>query len=187
MILAFLGLSHCGYNWGRSTRELPGGHKTVYVELFENQSRHLGLETVFAQSLTRELERSGFAHVASKDSAELIIQGNVVTVDFKGRGSDPNFKSKDFSNGTSTTYSASFFTDYRMTISVNLRVIRSRDKQLIWQTNVRGQRAFQSARLKRQGIRSSNVLYNEARKKQTIRLIAQEMMSDAFDRMTENF
>ncbi len=191
-LLVLLGLSHCGYNWGHQTRDLPGGHKTVYVELFDNPTKELGLEADFAHALTQELERSGFAIVTNRDSAELIIKGDILSVDIVGKGSDPNFVSKDFSGNTiatrtATPYSASFFTAYSINIAVNLRAVRSRDKQLVWQSTFSGSEAFQSARLKRQGVRSSNVLYNEARKKQTIKLIAQQMMSDAFDRLTENF
>lgn len=191
-VFLLFGLCQCGYNWGHGSRELPGGHKTVYIELFQNPTQELGLELQFAKALTQELERSGFALVSKKDVAELIIQGDVINAEVRGGLSNPKFEAKDYSGNSAATrssieYSASYFTSSSIRISVNLRAIRSRDKQLIWQTTVSGADSFQSARLKLQGIRSSNVLYNEARKKETIKLIAERMMSDAFDRMTENF
>lgn len=192
LISLLFGLCQCGYNWGHHTRELPGGHKTVYVEMFDNQTKEVGLEAQLTHSLIQELERSGFALVTSKHNAEIIIQGSVLSAAVIGSGSSPNFVAKNFSSATpsertSTNYTASFFTSYSVTIVANLKAVRSRDEQTIWQTSVRGLKSFQGARLKKQGVRSSNVLYNQARKKQTIKLIAREMMSDAFDRLTENF
>ncbi len=192
-LVSLLSLCQCGYNWGHQTRELPGGHKTVYVEMFENTTQQVGVEIQMVRALTQELLRSGFVIVTTKDSAEVIIKGQVLSVEVIGGGSDPtSFVAKDFSPAakaerTAVDYSASFFSIYTVRISANLRAIRSRDKHLIWQTNVSGFNTFESARLKRQGERSSNVLYNEARKKQTIKLIAIDMMSNAYDRLTENF
>lgn len=193
ILWAFLfGLSQCGYNWGHQTRKLPGGHRSVYVEMFENQTSEVGLESNFTQALMNELERSGFAIVTSKDQAELILQGNVLNAQVIGGYADPsNFYEKNYTttdpSQKSKIYTASFFYSYTVTLSANLKAIRSRDKQVIWQTNVNGSKDFQSSRLKRQGVRSSNVLYNQARKKETIKLVTKEMMSDAFDRLTENF
>lgn len=192
--ILFFGLTHCGYNWGHSTRELPGGHKTIYVEIFENQTQEPGVEHNFTQALIKELERSGFAIVTTKDQAELVVQGSIISLSHSGGGSDRNFESKDFSrapNGaitsTSNKYRASFYTSYNLKVVTNLQVYRSRDKQLIWQTALTGGRAYNGALLLKQGVRSSNVLYNQSRKKQTIALIAEDMMGEAFDQLTENF
>ncbi len=190
--LTLLSLCHCGYNWGHQTRELPGGHKTVYVELFKNPTKELGLELYFAKAITQELERSGFAIVTDESIAELVIKGDILSADVVGAASSPNFNSIDYSGTTPATrenipYSASFWTSYTVNLAVNLRAVRSRDKHLVWQSTISDSDSFQSSRLRRQGLRSSNVLYNEARKKQTIKLLAKEMMTDAFDRLTENF
>ncbi len=158
--------------------------------MFENNTQELGLESHFSQALIQELERSGFAIVTSREMAELVVKGSIVAASVVGSGSDPTFRAKDFSDPTektTTNFSASFFPTYTFTATANVKAIRSRDKQLVWQTNVSGSQTYQSARLKRQGVRSSNVLYNQARKKETIKLVAKQMMSDAFDRMTENF
>jgi len=192
LLSLLLSLCQCGYNWGHQTRELPGGHKTVYVEMFENQTSEVGLEAQFTNALIQELERSKFALVTSKYMAEVVISGSILSATVVGSGSDVNFVAKDFSSATptqrtSTAYTASYFSTYGMSVVTNLKVTRSRDKQLIWQSSVTGRKSFQAALLKKQGVRSSNVLYNQARKKQTIKLIAKEMMSDAFDRLTENF
>ena len=186
-ILALLGLSHCGYNWGHSTRDLPGGHKTVFVEIFENISSEPGVEHMFTQALTRELARSGFAIVTSKDTAELIIKGNIIALDVAGGGATKGLVANDFQNNVSSQFDAFFFTLQNIGITTNIKVYRSRDEQLIWQTAVKGQDVALGSLLRRQGVRSSNVLYNQSRKKQTIKLIAQRMMNEAFDRMTEKF
>ena len=192
LILFLFSLSHCGYNWGHETRELPGGHKTVYVEMFKNQTKELGLESQFQKALANELQRSGFAIVTNRNQAEVIIKGDVLAASVMGTASESSFKSRDFSNSdptlrTTRNFQAPFFITYNLKMMANVRAIRSRDKQLIWQSTLSGSQTFQSARLRAEGLRSSNVLYNEARKKETIKLVAKEMMSDAFDRLTENF
>lgn len=190
--LFFLGLSHCAYKWGNTDRSLPGGHKTVFVEIFENQTQEPGIEHNFTQALVRELERSGFAVVTTKGQAELVLIGSIISLSHDGGGSDRTFESKDYSNPdpaqrTSKKYAATYFVNYNLTVVTNLQAVRSRDKQMIWQTALHGADSYRGALLFRQGIRNSNVLYNQSRKKQTIKLIAEDMMSEAFDRLTENF
>jgi hypothetical protein len=190
--IALLSLCQCGYNWGHSTRQLPDGYKTVFIEMFQNQSQLVGLEAQFSRALTQLFQRSGFAVVENKEAAELIIQGDIFNAEVVGGASIPSFVAKNYSSPdvtqrTSTRYQAPFFSSYTVRVSVNIKAIRSRDKQLIWQTTQTGAETFQGSRLKRQGLRSSNVLYNQARKKETVKTIARDMMNDVFDRLTENF
>lgn len=186
-VLLFTHLTSCGYNWGHTSRQLPEGARTVFVEIFKNLTVEPGVEHNFTQSLTQELERSGFAVVSSKDAAELVIKGQLVNINQQGSGSRPGFYNQDFTSGTTQAYTASFNTFYYLTVTANISAYRSRDKQLVWQTSITGGQLYRGANLKTQGIRSSNVLYNQSRKKQTMKLIAKTMMGEAFDRLTENF
>ncbi len=192
LMLILLFLAQCGYNWGHSNRSLPGGHKTVFVEMFNNQTQTAGIEAFFTDALKMELERSGFVIVTTKEKAELILEGDIIIVDNKGISTINSFQAKDFSNAdpiqrTSTKFQASMFNGYSVQVVTNLKAIRTRDDQSIWQTSLKGQQNYLGARLLKQGVRSSNVLYNHSRKKQTIKLIAKDMMNEAFDRLTENF
>lgn len=185
--LLLLSLCQCGYNWGHGKRTLPGGHKTVFVEIFENNTKEVGAEFAFTNALSKELERSGFVIVTTKNQAEVIIQGTILEVLNVDSASQPDFFAVDYQNMSAQGYSASFFTNYSMVVASNLKAVRSRDEQVIWQTNLRGQKDYRGSLLKKQGIRSSNVLYNQSRRKQTMALIAEDMMREAFDRLTENF
>ena len=186
-----LSLSNCSYNWGHSTRQLPGGHRTIFVEIFKNSpdpaSNLVGIEHYFTQALRQEFARSGFAVVTSKNLAEVIVSGQIVSLGLQGGGAVGGFISTDYSNGTSQLYNAQLFTLGLANIVANLKLKRARDDKLIWQTSITGEDVYLDSLLKRQGVRSSNVLYNHSRKKQTVQLMAQAMMNEAFDRMTENF
>lgn len=195
--LLLLSLSSCGYNWGHKGRQLPGGHKTVYIETFKNRSEDVGAEAAFTKALMRELERSGFAIVTSKNAAELMITGEIISTNVVSAGSEPGFVSQNYVSDTDTVqdetlnthtnYNASFFTIFILSATANIRAVRLRDQQVLWRTNISGSRTYRGSRLKKQGLRSSNVLYNHSRRKQTMELIANNMMSEAFDRLTENF
>ena len=155
--------------------------------MFENQSQEVGAETYFTQALINELQRSGFIIVTDKSSAEVVINGTILGVLNTGAGSFSTFYKTDHIAKKSAPYSASMFTEYLLTVSANIRANRTRDDKMIWQTFLRNQKNYRGPRLKKDGLRSSNPLYNQSTKKQTIKLIANEMMSEAFDRLTENF
>ncbi|MEM7646243.1 MAG: LptE family protein [Pseudomonadota bacterium] len=175
-------MCQCAYQWGHGGREIPGGYKTVHVKMFNNRSNEVGAETGFTQAFLQELERSGFITVTAEHSAEIIIQGTVVSITTQGGGIK-----QQFFDESGSIYNAPYFTTYNVIIATNLRAIRASDEKIVWQTNIRRKRDFRGGLLTKQGIRSSNVLYNHSRKKETIKLIAQDMMREAFDRLTENF
>ncbi|MCB0378988.1 MAG: LptE family protein [Bdellovibrionales bacterium] len=183
-----LSLCQCGYNWGRGERKLPGEHHTVFVAMFENRSTAVGAEADFTQAMIQELERSGFAVVAKKEAAEIIISGTIINVGVSGRASIGTFSSVDNLNKTAhSNFDASMFLDFVLSVDANILVTRTKDDKMIWQTFISRQRPYQGPRLKKDGLRSSNPLYNQSAKKNAVRLIAKDMMAEAFDRMTENF
>ena len=69
----------------------------------------------------------------------------------------------------------------------SLKLVTAADNKRVWQTTLRGQQDYRGPLLKNFGVRSSNPLYNQSAREQTLSLIAKDMMNDAFDRMTENF
>lgn len=183
-----ISLSSCAYHFGHGNRSLPGGHKTVYVEIFENKSKEVGAEASFTQALNKELVRSGFSVVTSPNMAELVLKGSILRVTNYDGGQIQNFYAEDHANKTAPVkLPATYFTSYAMSVMTNLKAVRSRDQKVIWQANLAGYKNYLGASLTKQGIRSSNVLYNQSRRKQTMKLIAQELMQEAFDRLTEKF
>jgi hypothetical protein len=159
----------------------------VYIQMFENRSAEVGAEASFTQALTRELQRSGFAIVSTKEAADLVLSGTILNVFSVDGAPITRFFEEDHAAGTSRRFEATLFRQFNLSVQASLKATRSRDDQVIWQTNLRGQKSYRGAEVTRQGARSSNVLYNQSRRAQTVKLIAQEMMEEAFDRLTENF
>lgn len=182
-----LGFSACSYKLGHEDRSIPGGHKTVFVNMFENQSQEVGAEAFFTNALINELQRSGFILVTEKDSAEVVIDGLILNVQNSGSVSIPTFYEVDHLNNQAKSFRASMFTEYLLSVSANLKVKRTRDSKVIWQTYLKSQKGYRGPLLKKDGLRSSNPLYNQSTKTQTMKLLAKEMMEEAFDRLTENF
>ena len=187
LLATLLSLPSCAYQLGHSTRSLPEGHKTVFIEMFKNSSPELGAEASFTQALIHELQRSGFAVVTSKDAADLIIEGTLINIFSNDSSPISRFFTADHGAGTSRPYNATLFRSFDLNVQADLKAIRARDQKLIWQTSLNGRKTYRGSELTKQGVRSSNVLYNQSRRAQTIKLIAQEMMQEAFDRFTETF
>ena len=190
--LAALCLCSCAYNIGHANRTLPGGHKTVFVNMFENTSQEVGAEGLFTQALINQLQRSGFITVTDKNAAEIIIDGTILDVLNSGGASFSTFYKTKHPTPTDSTsaaqaYTASMFTEYLLSVSANIQAKRTRDNKVIWQTFLNNQENYQGPKLRKDGLRSSNALYNQSAKKQTMKLIAKDMMREAFDRLTENF
>lgn len=180
-------LTSCGYNWGPGNRSLPGGHKNVFVEIFKNSTDEIGAEFSFTQALKRELEQSGFVNITPKDRADLIITGHIINVTSLDSGSQPTFFKVNYETRQAQPYRAPLFTIYKMQVRTNIKVIQADNKKVLWQTLVKGEKTYRGSQLTQQGIRSSNVLYNESRRKKTMKTIAKGMMEEAFDLLVENF
>ena len=180
-LLFLLASSSCAYNWGHGSRSLPKGYKSVFVEIFDNRTQEVGLEIDFTNALIKEIERSCIAIVTDKNSAELIISGTILSVTYTGSASSTGV---DAFPDNST---ASLFTNYVFRAMASLKARRSSDDEVIWSTNVDGTTNYQSSNLTQAGLRSSNPLYNQSSRKRTTKLVAKDMMTEAFDRLTETF
>jgi len=181
-VLLFLGVQSCGYNWGHYNRALPEGYKTVFVDVFDNKSQEPVAEILFTNAIIKELQRSGFVLVRDKSRAEVVLKGTVMTVAFAGLNSTTSF-----SDAQNQAFRSSLFTQYQVNIASNLKLYRAIDNKMLWQTTVRGGKTYFGPRLTNAGLRSSNPLYNQSARKRTMKVVAQEMMNEAFDRMTETF
>lgn len=173
--------SSCAYNWGHGSRALPNGYKSVFVEIFDNRTQEVGVEIDFTNALIKEIERSGFAVVTDKSSAELILSGTILSVTYTGSASSTG------SDAFPDNPTASLFKNYVFRAMTSLKARRSSDDKVIWSTNVDGSTSYQSSNLTQAGLRASNPLYNQSSRKQTAKLVAKDMMTEAFDRLTETF
>lgn len=179
----------CAYNVGLTDRSLPGGYKQVAVPIFKNRTEDVGIEAAFTNAMIRRLNRSQGAQVTNKETAPLVMEGTILKVEttrgagVAGHGLDFTVKSEiprlpDKSVLTS---------EYRLVVSANIRLRRKSDDKIIWESNFSNERVYSAPRIGTPVVNSANALYNHSARVDTLGFLAEEMMSEAHDRMTENF
>lgn len=183
-ILMMLATSSCAYNLGYEGRGLPGGYDRVAIPIFENQTEHVGIEVYFTNSLVREFERARIARVTSSEEAPLILEGVITTVGIDRTGLIAGGQGSGIQNLPSD---AVLSTEYRLLISAVLLLRRKSDRQVLWQGGFQKEGVYSAPRIGSAGLNSANANYNKSVREQRISQIAEEMMEEAHDRMTENF
>ena len=183
LIFCSLFTTHCGYYWGHGNRSLPQGYKTIFIEVFENRSNEAGAEMLFTRALTEEFRRSGFIQVTTRERADVVLKGVLLSINYHGQTLTKEFKDQE----GNTIPSARLFADYNINVMASLQLVKTLDKKRIWQDTLRGLKSYRPSQIKSFGVRSSNPLYNQSSKELTLNLVAKDMMNDAFSRMTENF
>lgn len=182
----------CSYQWGYRGRAVPGGYKQVAIPIFKNRTPQVGLETDFTDSLVREFERSQVARVTSKSLAPVRIDGVIEKLEIingagiAGPAATPN------AVPTSTPANplpsdAVLITQYSLKVRLKLQVRRQSDEKVLWEGAFEDQMNYQAPRIGEPIVNSADATYNESARRQTLSALADEMMSDAHDRMTENF
>jgi len=74
-----------------------------------------------------------------------------------------------------------------MTIDVKIQMIRRADDKIIWQSEFSDFLLYGGAQLKLEGVNPSNTIYNQSAVKSNINELANIMMAEAHNRLTENF
>ncbi len=64
----------CGYRF-TGGGELPGGIKSICIDLFENRTSETGLENVISNDLNYEVTRNGRVSLKDRDSADAVLSG----------------------------------------------------------------------------------------------------------------
>jgi outer membrane lipopolysaccharide assembly protein LptE/RlpB len=72
-------VSGCGYRFvgGGS---FPGGIKAVFVEILENKTAEVGIESTFTNDLIYEITRTGDVRLVSRDRADGILSGVITQI-----------------------------------------------------------------------------------------------------------
>ena len=119
--LSFPFLSGCGYT---QKTVLPTDIKTVYVETVKNTipidqifAYHPGLEMSITKAIIRRLNKDGNVRVVNREDADAILQTNMVRFDQGGL----RFTSLESVEA------------YRLTITVDMRLVNAKNEQIIWQ------------------------------------------------------
>lgn len=173
----------CAYRFGFSERTLPGGYTQVAIPVFKNLTQEVGAEMPFTDALVRRFARSKVARVSDKDSSPLTLEGTVENISILDGSKVTNQP-----GGLTTLPSSTVLTtEYRIVITADLTLRRKSDEKVVWQGKFSGEKVYPAPRIGTPVLNSANATYNHSARMHTIALLAEEMMSEAHDRITENF
>lgn len=182
IIFSFM-MTSCAYRLGSGPRSIPGGYKSVSVPLFKNKSFEPGIEVSFTNSLLHEFQRAKVAQVVDDALAEARVEGEIISVEYlPGEPKTSNDETTRFlPKGTLLA------TEYRILLKLSIRIVRISDQIEIWSGNFSGERTYPAPQVTIAGLNSVNPLYNLSARRQNMDLLAKDLMSEAYNRITENF
>ncbi len=188
----------CAYHAGFGERAIPGGYTHIAVPVFKNHTIETGVEVYFTNAMIRELERSKLAKVTNRNDAQVTLEGIVTSVvfvpgaqtvsKFNPTMNPNNINDIDTSNPTNPIpYGTALFHEYRILVTIELSLRRNSDQKVLWSGLFNGERKYDAPIVGSPILNSVNAVYNHSAHYQNIALMAGDMMSEAHDRMTENF
>lgn len=158
---------------------IPGGYKQLTVPIFKNYTQETGIEVAFTNSLVSELERSRTARVVDAHHAEAQIDGEILSVKYQAQAGD---------NASFTLPKGSVLkTTYQIVITSRVTLRRRADQQILWSGEFKGERTYTASQVTQFGVNTVNPLYNLSARRQNIDLMANDLMAEAHDRMSESF
>lgn len=183
-ILALSVLSGCSYRWGFRERSVPGGYKEIAIPIFKNRSQEVGVETDFTNALVLQFERSQVARVTTQAAAPVRIEGEILKVGLIGTGGGI-IGGKDPNNPLPTN--AALWTEYQINLEAKITVRRQSDEKILWEGKLSDQKIYEAPRIGEPVVNSANATYNDSARRHALATLAEEMMAEAHDRITENF
>lgn len=140
-----------------------------------------GIEPMFTDAMVRRFERSQVARVESTESSPVKLEGLIEKVEtVSGAAVD--------SNAIKTLpQDAVLTTDYRLRVTAQIILRRKSDDKVIWQGRFSNEKVYNSPRIGTAVVNSANATYNQSARMAAIAQLAEEMMQEAHDRITENF
>ncbi len=173
----------CAYKIGPGSRSIPGGHQQIAVPVFANRTQEVGIEMSFTNALVREFQRSKIARVVDKPLAQARVEGSIDSIQYLPGA-------KRVAGDSSAQYLPSgtvVASEYRVLIRASVRVINAADGKTLWTGQFSGERTYAAPLVTIAGVNSVNPLYNLSARRQNIDVMANDMMIEAHDRITENF
>lgn len=181
LILFSLNLASCAYRLGSNERSLPGGARTLAVPIFKNMTQEPGIEQSFTNSLIQQFKRSHVASVLPESMADVVVTGEINSISYVPAGKRTSADLALLPEG------AVLATEYRILISATLAVVKNADKSVLWSGTFSGERTYSGPQVASPVVNSVNPLYNLSSRRQNIEAMALDMMTEAHDRITENF
>ncbi|MDY0190335.1 MAG: LptE family protein [Desulfuromonas sp.] len=162
-LLLVLVASGCGYHLPGSGTSLPEDINTLCIEPFANKTTEPFIETQLTNEVRDQFARRQTMQVVSSDAqADAILSGNVTSY-----------------RSNSITYDQNDdITEYRVTMVVEAKLVRSVDSEVIWQGTVQWQEEFYA------NDDRAEQDYSESEAQETLtRRLAQEV----YNRITDDF
>lgn len=181
-VFIFWGIG-CGYRFGISDRSLPGGYTQVAVPVFRNKSADVGVEISFTNALIQRFARSQVARVTDKETSPLILLGTIDKIETIQGPAATN----DSKQIPKLPNNAVLVTEYRLKVSASLILKRKSDEKIIWEGSFTNEKVYAPPRIGTAIVNSANATYNHSVRMETLARLADEMMAEAHDRITENF
>lgn len=172
-------LAGCAYQLGSTRRSLPGGYKQVSIPVFKNKSQEAGIEVAFTNNLIQEFQRSRVARVVEKRESDILLEGSIDSVIYVTASTSDT--------GDFLPKGTVIATEYRILIGVTVRAVRQIDGAELWRGFFAGETTYSAPQVTLAGVNSVNPLYNLSARRQNIENKSIDMMSEAHDRITENF
>ena len=154
-------LTTCGYRFAGGG-ELPGGVKTIAIDMLQNRTTETGLENIVTNDLIYEFIRKGRTVEKNLKKADAVLSGVIAS-------------SRITTISRQAQQSA---LERQITITVNLKLTRS-DGSVIW--SVSGISDYEAYNV------SADKQVTEMNKRQAIETLSKRLAEKIQNRMTENF
>jgi len=161
LLIGLLLVGGCGYKF-TGGGELPKGVQTIFIDLFENRSRDVDLETQLANDLTNEFILKRKKALVAENKAEAILTGTIVAV--------------SSSTISQTKQGASVERRLRMVVNVELR---NRQSEIIWQRK----RIIDNEEYLVGGSSSET----DANRDEALTVLTERMAEQIFNKLTDEF
>lgn len=181
-LLLLLLLTSCAYRMGSANRTIPEGYKEITIPIFKNKSMETGIETYFTKAIVQEFIRSRVARVVGPSETDVELQGTIIDVVYT-----PEAIFSRSSAAPLMPEGTALASSYRIRLSVKIAIIKKSTQKILWQGSFNGERTYSAPQVTMIGVNSVNPLYNLSARRQNIDLLATDLMSEAHDRITENF
>lgn len=169
----------CAYKLGYGGRAMPAGITHLAVPTFTNETDYVGVEADLTRSMIMYIERSKLAEVAEKAMSQATLKGTIQRINVTGQA--PVLGRPDMPLGTT------LWSQYVLEMTVQVTLVRNSDQVKLWEGSFTRSTTYQAPLLLREAINSSNPIYNLSARRKNLAAMADILVAEAYDRMTEGF
>jgi len=168
----------CAYRFSGMDRRLPGGYDRISIPMFKNTTQETGVETYFTSAMIEELQRDRFSKVVNKEEAQVILEGELTDIRYVQGSvlSDDKLARRNY-----------MVSDYRVYVIVAMRLKRVSDQKLLWSGTFQGEKQYPAPQVTTEGLDTANPNYNHGARLQNLKILARDVMTQAYINLTENF